>query len=292
MGHPAFFLTNGHLTYDPTKPDLCTDDTAICYGVLAMVPVSDAGSGIEGTPEILVMVGVSDSGSGAEDLVVVKIPPRPPVGGRRFGSAPIGGRGCFGGLSCLSAVPEKKPGRKDGDGADKKPSFAETAVEILRSGKGHEKRKKKKATPERKTVYDLRSRLAYIREKAARLEAERRRMVQATEEERARHEAEIKELYLQVALLERDLLDSERQRAALMEALETSQEALEAEREARVRGAILVGAGLGTAGLTLAVVPVKYAWAGYVAAAGLALWGLVELVLPASPAPAAAANQA
>lgn len=33
MSHPAFFLKNGHLTYDASKPDLCTDHAEICYGV-------------------------------------------------------------------------------------------------------------------------------------------------------------------------------------------------------------------------------------------------------------------
>jgi hypothetical protein len=236
MSNPAFILANGNLTFDAAFPSLSTDEPHVSYGLKAPVPP----------------------------------PPRP---GRRFGSAPVGGRGCFGG------TPRKRPVRPDGTEADKEPSFAETAVELLHPGKGRERRPKTRPPPEREAIYDLRARLARIRETVARLDAERRRLVQATEERRAEHRAEVQVLLLQVVALEHDLLSSERDRAALLVAME-------AERDARARGAILVGAGLGAAGLTLAAIPPKYAWMGYTAAAGLALWGLLELVLPVGPQPA------
>jgi hypothetical protein len=158
-------------------------------------------------------------------------------------------------------------------------------VDLLRSGKGHERRPKTRPSPERETIYDLRARLARIRETAARIEAERRRLVEATKERRIEHRAEVQELLLQVVALEHDLLSSERDRTA-------SLVVLKAEQGARARGAILVGAGLGAAGLTLTLMPVKYAWMGYTAAAGLTLWGLLELVLPTSPQSANGADPA
>jgi predicted RNase H-like nuclease (RuvC/YqgF family) len=146
-------------------------------------------------------------------------------------------------------------------------------VDVLRSGKAHERRPKASPRPERETIYDLRSRLAGIREKVARLEAERRRLAQATAEQRAQHQAEVREVLLQVATLERDLLEAERDRATLLGALE-------AQQAAHMRGATLIGSSLAISGLTLAAIPAKYAWMGYTVAAGLALWGLFEFILP------------
>lgn len=38
MSHPAFILENGNLTYDPSYPNLCTDEPVICYGVKVPAP--------------------------------------------------------------------------------------------------------------------------------------------------------------------------------------------------------------------------------------------------------------
>jgi hypothetical protein len=38
MSHPAFILANGNLTYDPSQPNLCTDEPHVCYGIKQPVP--------------------------------------------------------------------------------------------------------------------------------------------------------------------------------------------------------------------------------------------------------------
>lgn len=59
---PAFILANDHLTYDPARPSLCTDEPHICYGVKVPAPVppsppSPAPSAAAGAPS-----GISGGG--------------------------------------------------------------------------------------------------------------------------------------------------------------------------------------------------------------------------------------
>jgi hypothetical protein len=131
-------------------------------------------------------------------------------------------------------------------------------------------------------------RLAKVKEEAARLEVEGRRLVEASQEQRALHEAQIQELLSRMAALEEEFLASERERVLLEgKVLQSEGEraslavALQAEQAARTRSAILVGGALGLAALTWGAVPTKYAWMGYTGAGALGLWGLLELMLPA-----------
>jgi hypothetical protein len=48
MTNPAFLLCNGSLTYDQAEPNLCTDESHICYGVPVPVPPSRGASGSGG----------------------------------------------------------------------------------------------------------------------------------------------------------------------------------------------------------------------------------------------------
>jgi len=46
MSHPAFFLQNGNLVYDPKKADLCTDGPNVCYAPCPVpVPAPTGGGG-------------------------------------------------------------------------------------------------------------------------------------------------------------------------------------------------------------------------------------------------------
>lgn len=199
---------------------------------------------------------------------------------RRFGSTPISGRGGFGGgLPKKSVCP---------DGTRSDPSFVQTAVDLLCVGKDHERRSKTQTSPDRQTIYDLRLRLAKVKEEIERLEAEGRQLVEASQQQRALHEAQVQELLCRMAALEEEFVASERERVLLEgQVLESEREvgslavALQAEQAARTRSAILVGGALGLAALTWGAVPAKYAWVGYAGAGALGLWGLLELMLPA-----------
>jgi len=48
MTNPAFLLCNGNLTYDQAEPNLCTDESHICYGVPVPAPPSRGASGSGG----------------------------------------------------------------------------------------------------------------------------------------------------------------------------------------------------------------------------------------------------